>query len=327
MARPLNPQKLRRLPRVAAVLGLSFAVSVMPAESLGAAPASFKDPHGIACPSAPSGWFIPPGDSTTDQGGGRTIVLPGDVEGNIGGLGTRGGSGVQVTCDYFTQARGHVAVELLYALPTDPNPNNDFYFGCSSGGVKWDDAGRTFRLASPTQFATVAFLDPDRGLSSGDVSAFATVARQLLGNAEGFAHPCALTVQPTASLAQFQFVFKTLAGDRGKGLFYATAGRQSAFSWPVVSETVRDMTLHVQSHGKRYALTIHVRHGITFYPAKPNRKASFKLAVLVKSSKLPSCPRSSTGTLTVSAQPLVLLKVCSQTFQERGDASITQYSR
>src|ERR1051325_3087335 len=121
---------------VAAVVVLAGTLA---ASGFAAPPASFKDPHGIGCPAAPTGWYILPGDNTPEHTGGRTVVAPGDTEGQLGEVGTRGGSGVQVTCDYFTKRKNHVSVELLYALPTDPNPNSDFAFGCSSGSVGWDD--------------------------------------------------------------------------------------------------------------------------------------------------------------------------------------------
>jgi hypothetical protein len=311
-----------------AALAVSVATCVMPTTSLGAAPASsFKDPHGIGCPAAPEGWSIIPGDNTIRRPGGRTVVAPGDVEGHLGDVGSRGGNGVQIGCDYFRGTQNHVTVELLYALPTDPNPNNDFYFGCGNGGQKWDESFRTFRLADTSQWAIVAFLDPARQLDRSDVSAFEGVAGRLLRNADGFAHDCTLDVQPTATISQFSFVFETPGGDMGKGLFYTSVGRPSASSWPVVSAAAHDITLHVKLRGKRYPVTVHVRRGVTYVPETSKRKPAVRLAVVVKSSKVPACPRHSTGTLTISAQPFLRLAVCSRSFEEQAAASITPYSR
>jgi hypothetical protein len=299
--------------------GLLYA----PPAVMAASPASFKDPHGIACPAAPSGWFLPPGDSTPTAGGGRTIIAPGDVV--ILGEGAQGGNTVNVTCDYFTQAGKHLTVDLLYALPTDPNPINDFYFGCQSGGVKWTNDDRTFRLMSRTQWASVAFFDFLELVPPSDEPQFETVARQLLQNAEGFAHGCDLKVQPTPTISQFQFNFEVSAG-KGQGLFYIS-GLDTSSSLPVVSESVRNMTLNVMSHGTRHPLTIVVTHGVSFVPGRPNRRASVKLAVKVKDSKVPGCRAGSTGTLTVSTGQSVLLKVCSQSFlQGKATVNITSFA-
>jgi hypothetical protein len=303
--------------RARGLLSLGFLAFVALLAALvpaGAASADvvIKDPHGIACPQAPSGWFNPPGDATATSSGGRTIIAPGTVV--EAGEGPQGGNTVNVSCDYFTSAGKHLVVDLLYALPTDPNPINDFYFGCRSGGTSWTDSDRVFRLMSPDQWASVAFYDFIGLLEKNDVPAFETVARQLLRNSQGYAHSCSLKVQPTPAQARLQFTFDVAAGS-AEGLFF-TYGTENDAVLPVVAVGVPDMTLHVRTQGKRHALTLQVTRGMTFVPAKARTKAQLKLAVRVKGSKVPGCPKGSTGTLTVSTAPSasVLLKVCSQSF-------------
>jgi hypothetical protein len=302
---------------VAVLAAAGLAVTLGPAGVL-AADVIIKDPHGIACPDAPSGWFNPPGDSTASTAGGRSIIAPGTVV--AVGEGPQGGNTVNISCDYFTKAGRHLVVDLLYALPTDPNPINDFYFGCQSGGTKWSTDDRTFRLMSVDQWAAVAFYDSLNQLGSADVPGFETVARQLLRNSEGFAHQCTLKVQPSPLQTRWQFTFGGSAG-KAQGLFW-TQGSKTDAVLPVVAVGIEALTLNVKSHGARHPLTIQVTRGVSYSPGHAGKRGQLRLAVSVTRSKVPGCPNGSTGTLIVTTAPSALLKVCSRSFLQ-GPATAT----
>jgi hypothetical protein len=303
----LNDRRLRRfarlLPLLAALAGLA---ALLPASSTAARSFSIKDPSGIACPQPPSGW-------TNPVDGGRTILSP-LTDSNVAG------NTVNVSCDYFTAAGKHLLVDLLYALPSDPNPHNDFYFGCTSGGTNWSDADRMYRVTSKNQWAIAAFYDSLGQIGGNEVTAFQNVTRQLLQNGEGYAHGCSLLLEPTPVRSQLQFSFQVSAGNASGSFF--TEGMAGAKSLPVVAVGAPDIKLNVKSHGARHPLTIQVRSGVSFVPGKAATGRQVKLAVVVKSSRVPSCPRGSTGTLTITTAPSVLLKVCSQSFLQ-GSAKAT----
>jgi hypothetical protein len=296
------------------LLGLA-AVAALVAPSAFAAP--IKDPHGIACPAGPSGWTNPPGDATaTAGGGGRTIVAPGDVV--IEGERPQGGDIVNVSCDYYKGDR-HMVVDLLYALPTDPNPVSDFYFGCRSQGTKWNNEDRVFRLSDTKQWAAVAFYDLLGQLEAGDVAGFEAVARQFLNNSSGYAHQCSLAIEPTRVLTHFRFAFTSGAG-KGAGEFAIDGAVKER---PIVSVNSRQISLNVKVQGKRHPISIKVNRGFLF---TPGQSLQVRLGVVVTKSKVPSCRAGSTGTLTVSTKPSVLLRVCSQSFlQGPARATIITY--
>src|SRR5207253_7411423 len=112
-------------------------------------------------------------------------------------------------------------VEIAYALPNDFNPINDFYFGCSSGGTKWTDSDRVFRQMSRNQWAIGLFADALGQLGSGDVPVFENMTRQLLQNAEGYAHPCTLRLKPASVATPITYRFTSAAGN-GSGSFVVT---------------------------------------------------------------------------------------------------------
>jgi hypothetical protein len=286
---------------------VTLAALAVAAPSLGAEP--IKDPHGIACPPGPSGWFNPPGDSTSTSSGGRMIIAPGSIA-EVGGP-MQGGNTVNVTCDYFTEAGKHLTIDLLYALPTDPNPINDFYFGCGTGGTRWTDDDRTFRIQATNQWASVAFFDFLGQLAAGDVPGFQNVARQLLRNSAGYAHACDLKVEPTPTMSRFQFSFESSAG-KAEGLFF-TAGEEEKMRQPILVVGVPTIKLNVRSGAARRPLALEVRRGLMFQRGEgKNRQVQF--SVVVANSKVPACSKGSTGTLTITAKPSVLLKVCSKSF-------------
>src|SRR5438094_5964239 len=110
----------------------------------------------------------------------------------MGRAGNFGGNEIEVACHYYTSSGGELRVDVMYALPSDPNPIFDFFYGCTSGGTKWTAEDRRFQVISRNQWAIATFYDHLAGLSAGDEVAFENVARQLLQNAEGYAHDCSL---------------------------------------------------------------------------------------------------------------------------------------
>jgi hypothetical protein len=298
-----------------ALVGLVLLAAIVPAGGA-AADVVIKDPHGIACPAAPPGWYIPPGDATSTTPGGRTLIIPGQVlDPNEGAV---GGNTVGVGCDYFTTAGKHIQVDLAYALPTDPNPISDFYFGCQSGGTAWTDSSRHFRQMSPNQWAAVAFFDQLGQLQGAEITEFEQVARQLLANSAGYAHGCTLKLEPTPVDTRREFSF-TVAAGKGGGLFF-TRGLATDPTQEIVSYSVPDMVLHVRNAKAKGTLTIRVTQGVNFVPSRVTKTGpspqQLRLSIAVKKSKLQGCPTGSTGTLIVSTTPRasVLLKVCSQSF-------------
>jgi hypothetical protein len=308
MAGSLHAPVQHRRRRLARLLPLLAALAALaPASSHAAAPAAIKDPATISCPAGPAGWSNPSGP------GGKRILNPLTSPQPPGHTAT-------VSCNYFTKAGKHLLVDLLYALPSDPNPRSNFYFGCSSTGTKWNANDRIFRLASSRQWAMVSFYDLLRQIRPADVAGFERVARELLANGEGYGHACETSSTATAVRNQLQFRFSVPAGT-AVGSFF-TEGLASAKALPVVSVGVPAIKLNVTAKGKRHPLTVQVQKGLT-YERGQRSKEQVKFSVVVQSSKVPACPVGSTGTLTVSNSPAVLLKVCSQSFlQGRANASI-----
>lgn len=269
-----------------------------------------KDPSGIDCPPGPSGWAL-----STVNG---KMVWDGQHDARLAGL-----HQVAVNCNYVTSDDKHIEVTVAYALPTDPNPINDFSFGCSSGGVKWTSKERMFHVSSQKQWALATFNDLLLQISENEARAFETVTRQLLQNAEGYGHDCQLKVAPTALKTEFTFRF-LVNGAGAHGSFYAqgaVSGKTN--SAPVVETTVPNFALNVS--GTKKGLVLKVTRGIAYYPQSPGSGRKVRLAVVVVSSKLPSCRKGASGTLTVTATPSVQLNICGKAFlRGRAVAQILQ---
>jgi hypothetical protein len=259
-----------------------------------------KDPNTIACPSAPSGW-VDPRDAN------RRVWNPlTDTQ--------LGGTAVNVICDYYTtDGSRSLIVNVTYALPQDPNPINDFYFGCGSQGTRWTAADRAYRLTSKDQWAIAAFYDYTGQISDNEVPAFETIARQLLQNARGYGHECSVALKPTDLPATFIFSFQVSAGT-ASGTFLTKSPPAENGPVGVVQVSVPNIALTVKVNGERHPITIRVRHGLDYHAARPASAGKLRLAVDVVGSKVPSCHKGATGTLTVTTAPSVLLEVCGQSF-------------
>lgn len=297
---------------VAALTCGALGAVLAPTSSVAADPVT-KDPSTIACPAASPGWFVPA------SAGGK------EVEDGQNDLHLRPSDAVTVNCNYYTSSGRHILVYVQYALPSDRNPINDFYYGCSSTVTRWNATDRVFRLTSSDQWAIAVFYDSLLQLKNSEVAMFENVTRRLLQNAEGYAHDCSLKVAPTPATSSYAFVFDVSEG-RAQGSFLVQAtpnGDPRAPTVPVIQVQVPNITLNVKTDGVSHVLTIKVKHGITYHnyhahKAVPTSKAiptsDVKFAIEVVSSKVPSCRKGATGTLTVSTAPSVLLEVCGQTF-------------
>jgi hypothetical protein len=292
-----------------------------PTSGIAAAPQS-KDPNSIACPVASTKWFVPAAAGGKEIEDGETDVhyRPSDA--------------VTVNCNYFTRDGKHVLVSVQYALPSDPNPINDFYYGCSSSETPWNSTDRVFRLTSRDQWAVAVFYDTLFQLKNSEVPMFEDVTRRLLRNAEGYAHDCSLRVAPTAVESTYAFTFDVPAGKvQGSFVVKAAPSRDPrASTAPVVQASAPTIRLGVRSGGARHALAIEISHGVTYrdrHFAGSGRStsaatSSVTFAIRVVGSTVPSCPKGASGTLTVSTAPSVSLRVCGRTFLHgRANASIS----
>ncbi len=233
-----------------------------------------------------------------------------------------GGNAAVIICDYFA-ANGsgkHILASVVYALPTDINPVADFYFGCSSGGTKWTDSDRVFRVMSPDRWAIAAFTDFLGALDDTTVPAFENVTRQLLASTAGYAHTCDLKVQETPVNSNFSYTFGSSFG-HGLGTFQ-TAGSVLKTGWvPIVSTSDATLPLTI---GNRL-LTLEVKHGWRFYPGRPSQQPRLSLAVRVTDSDLRSCGIGNTGTLILT-QSTLQLRICNQRLAPRQASARFSYA-
>jgi hypothetical protein len=289
-------------------VGAALVAALAPAPSAAAVPVA-KDPGTIACPAASASWAVPAGAGGKQIEDGQTDVhyRPSDA--------------VTVNCNYFTSGGRHILVYVQYALPSDPNPINDFYYGCSSTVTPWNGTDRVYRVTSRDQWAIAVFYDSLSLLKGGEVPMFEGVTRRLLANAEGYAHDCSLRVAPTSVVSTYSFSFD-VSGGHASGTFAVEAdpGRNPrAATVPVVQFEVPSITLHVSTGGVSRVLAIRVRRGIAYHDyhhgagtAPPTSRVTFAIEVL--RSTIPTCRTGASGTLTVSTSPSVSLRVCGRSF-------------
>lgn len=301
--------RLKALLAIAAVLGLgALGALCVAAPVLAGDPV--KDPSTIACPSAPSGWSLSAVEGKTIWDGAHNARLAGLQQ-------------VAVNCNYVTAEFEHIEVTVSYALPTDINPRGDFFFGCSSAVTPWNANDRTFYVMSGNQWAMATFNDLLGQLDENEARAFEQVTRGLLRNAEGYAHDCKLSLTPTVATTRFTFAFDARGG-KGGGSF-STRGQASpdTNSMHILRASAPNIAVRVgRTPG---ALTVQVKGGIDYHPPTPTSTAKLKLAVVVVGSRLSSCRRGATGTLTVTTAPSVRLAVCGRSFlQGKATASILQ---
>jgi hypothetical protein len=299
--------QLKALAQLAAVAGVIAASSVVAVASAGT---GVKDPSGIQCPPAPAGWKLSAVEGKTIWDGAHNARLAGLQQ-------------IAVNCNYVTDEFRHIEVTVAYALPTDINPRGDFFFGCSSGVTPWNATDRTFYVMSGTQWAMATFNDFLDQLDESEARAFQQVTRKLLGNADGYAHDCQLALKPTVATTRYTFSFET-PGASGGGSF-STRGQADPATNVMHIVGVKAPNIPIGVSGTKKALLVAVKGGVDYRPPTPTSTAKLRLAVVVISSKLPSCRRGAPGTLTVTTAPQVRLTVCGRSFlQGKATASILQ---
>ena len=281
------------------------------------------------CPNAPAGWT---GASGGPQYWGPDQNPGADVE--------------RITCGYLNAKDDLVTLAVNFALPTDPNPWNDFDYGCGGlGAVAWSDSQRIYQSVSPSYWMDVSFTDPQNLISSGEVGSFEGVAKDMMTGAQGSAHPCAVKIAPTSTLAGWLFDFEFEL--RGKGVVaFGGIGTHTPAQGAVLgvsSYAVPDGSFHVKTMahsskpvvaslsapsvgisvhergGVRHAVTIKLTQGtaFSFKELPDNRSATSSLVVSVRviGSTLPGCAVGSRGTLSLATMPsAVSLNLCGAVF-------------
>jgi hypothetical protein len=241
-----------------------------------------KDPATIACPTPPSGWdALPPKKSLATP---QSVPEP-DAEEHF----ATGGNLVNVTCTYYASTNTHVDVTVSYALPSDVNPVNDFYWGCGTGTLKWNASDRVYRVTSVSQWANATLVDMLGYLPDRDVAAFEGVTNALLRNASGYGHACDTKFRPTPLSLRYAFDFRA-AGANLKNVF-VTEQPPKGGTAPIVKSTVTTAKLQVPTKAGKRAMTIKLAKGIDYRPATKGTSGRVRFQVQVLNSKVSSCRR------------------------------------
>jgi len=299
---------------VAALAAAGVVWAAAPGTAVGAAP--IRNPEAIVCPAAPGGWDALAVRKMVDTP--QSVPEP-DAEEHF----QTGGNLVRVACTYYAATNTHVTVTVSYALPSDANPVNDFYWGCGTGAMRWNESYRVYRVPSVTQWANATLIDAGGFLPARDVPAFRTVTNRLLENAEGYGHACRLLTKPTAVTLKYTFDVEA-AGGNLKSQFLAEQTPKDGVH-PIVQSTVTTADVRVQAGGKSQPLTIRLARGLDFRPATARKAGQVRYRVEVVSSKVPSCRGGAAGTLTITTRPSVVLAVCGQTFLRGADVGRVRF--
>jgi hypothetical protein len=301
----------RRVVLLASVLAAAAAASILAGGSAASAD-PMKDPATIACPTPPAGWdALPPKKSLATP---QSVPEP-DAEEHF----ATGGNLVSVTCTYYASTNTHVDVTVSYALPSDANPINDFYWGCGTGTLKWNASDRVYRVPSVSQWANATLVDMLGYLPDRDLAAFENVTNALLRNANGYGHACDTKFRPTALDLRYAFDFRA-AGANLKNVF-VTEQPQGGGTAPIVKSTVTTAKLQVPTKTGKRAMTIKLAKGIDYRPATKKASGRVRFQVQVVNSRVSSCRRGANGTLTITTKPSVLLTVCGQSFLRGADVN------
>ena len=290
---------MRKALAAAVALGFVFA-------GVAWAHVAVNDPNTIACPSAPDGWKALPVR--------KTIATPQSVpEAAAEEHMATGGNLVTVSCTYYASPVRQVTARVSYALPTDINPVNDFYWGCGTGDQPWDTSYRVYRVPSSSQWALGMFDDIAGYMPDNQAPKFESVAKELLQNANGYAHPCKNATTPTALTSRFSFDIY-VAGANIKSMFWTDDAKAKNGVAPITQSDQTTSPFQVPLGGKTVPLTIELVKGIDFKSSTAHTNDTVRYAVKVVSTKVPQCSRGATGTLTISSRPFVSLNVCGRSF-------------
>jgi hypothetical protein len=290
------------------VTAAALCVAAATVPQLAVASAAKKTPDAIACPPAPAGWEHPPvtksvsTPQTTANGYGENYEQV-----------AAGGNAATVTCSYHRSA-GQVYVAVTFALPSDPNPLNDFDLGCSHGDVRWNAGDRVYRVSSPSQWALATLVDDRRSLRPSEVAPFQTVTRKLLQNAAGYGHSCAVVPKPTQIPARFFFDVRA-GGDNIKSTFWTPPSPSKNGVFPIDRITPATARLQVETNAGVRLLGVRLTKGIDYRLRTARDPARVRIRFAVTASKVASCRKGATGTLTISTPLTVQLDVCGRTFE------------
>jgi hypothetical protein len=258
------------------------------------------------CPSAPRGWVAAASNPI--------IFGPAQQPGQ---------EHMMVSCHYSQAPKHEVEVIAEYALPADPNPLSDFYFGCDRRRQQiWTTSGRTYFAASGTRWSYVEFTDPGHQLPDAAAGPFVKVAGALLKRVNGNAHVCKInTTTPTLMqhlyLFGFEFVlssrqiriFGGIATQSTKNLlipeasFTTTSDPNATVVANVTAVKSAPFTVQVVGNGGHRALTLRINGGVDFFQRPPTQR--LRLRVEVTHSNVPACPTRATGTLTITRSSLL----------------------
>ena len=257
-----------------------------------------------------------------------------------------------VSCDYSQAPKHTVSVVAEYALPSDPNPLTDFYYGCNARRKQaWTSTGRLYFVASTTRWSYVEFTDPGHQLPEAGVVPFEGVARALLENVSGSAHVCKInTVTPRLMQHLYLFGFEFLLSSSDLKAFGGIATQSKAnillpeASFSAVSDpnatvvqrvtrvTAKPFTVHIIAKGQRHSIRVRIDHGIDFLQKPPLQRLRLHLAVV--GSNYARCAEGKTGRLTITrsaflntptAPAVIRVQLCGAVFGRgtyRGTADI-----
>jgi hypothetical protein len=216
-----------------------------------------------------------------------------------------------------------VAVVAEYALPDDPNPLADFYFGCNARRQQqWTSGGRTYFVASGARWSYVEFADPGHQLPDASVPPFERVAKVLLTNVSSSAHVCRFnTKTPTLMQHLYLFGFEFIHTTQKLRAFggVATASKSNPLlpvgQFTTVSEPDATVvtkvsgvdapafTVQLVGSGGRHTLNLRLVGGVDFFQKPPVQR--LRLRLQVAASDVAACPKGATGTLTIARSELV----------------------
>jgi hypothetical protein len=256
-----------------------------------------------------------------------------------------------ISCSYSQDPKHLVSVVAEYALPTDPNPLSDFYFGCSRRARAWTGSGRTYLVESATRWSYVEFTDPSRELPDSEVGTFKSVAHALLDNVSSSAHPCRINTRtPTLMRHLFLFGFEFEFSARGvrafggittqsaadpllpEGSFSAVSEPNATVLSKVVSVTAPILVVKVVDRGKQHNLRIRFGRGVDFLQRPPLQRLRLRLDVV--KSNYSRCAKGAHGVLTIGrsqffnvrdAPATIRIQLCGSVFGRgtyRGAANI-----
>jgi len=227
-----------------------------------------------------------------------------------------------ISCDYSQPPTHQVSVVAEYALPTDPNPLSNFYYGCSARRKQeWTTTGRVYFVASTTRWSYVEFADPGHQLPESAVPRFENVAKALLQNVSGSAHGCKInTATPTLMQHLYLFGFEFLLSSRDLKAFGGIATKSSsnplipvasfsAVSAPnatvlqrVTKVNAPVFTVQVVTNGKRHSLQLRINRGIDFVQKPPTQR--LRLLLEVVGSDYSRCAKGASGRLVLTRNAL-----------------------